>query len=323
MTDYQGTDPLLCWGDVDNLDTAWTKNNGCTVATGMADPFGGTGAYTITDASGAAVRYLSKIVTLAAGVTDLAVYFILKQGTATDNVLTWFDSTASANRREARIAWSGGIPTITSINGSAALDLAISLGASWWLIRIGVTNIVAANTNQIFLVPAGVSSNDVTGTGTLTVYRRSVVVFGRHMDDALAHPMPREGSEWAKASSGVEDAWITGTDQLLKITARRIPQRDTGATGYPVNATGWDGRAPYIGVDAGVGAFLTYARQSNVVRLCPDRSAVATYRDVYLQSPRMEPPIAEPWVDPTRGLVTLRTLPLVLRSSDDTPMEGW
>lgn len=64
---------------------------------------------------------------------------------------------------------------------------------------------------------------------------------------------PREGSDWAKAPSGEEDAWITGTDYKCALTARWTPA--TTQT-FPAASTGWDGAT-------GFRAFLEYARQKN------------------------------------------------------------
>jgi hypothetical protein len=85
------------------------------------------------------------------------------------------------------------------------------------------------------------------------------------LDGMIAGPEPRAGSETAQAPSGVEDAWTIGTDYVLEADARWIPQ------------SLWDGAT-------GFAAFLTWARDKNVLRFYPDKDA-GTYIDSYLVEP--------------------------------------
>lgn len=85
------------------------------------------------------------------------------------------------------------------------------------------------------------------------------------LDNVIAGPEPRAGSESDQAPSGVEDAWTVGTDYILEGDARWIPQ-----------AT-WDGAT-------GFAAFLTWARDKKVIRFYPDKDA-GTYIDCYLVEP--------------------------------------
>lgn len=97
--------------------------------------------------------------------------------------------------------------------------------------------------------------------------------FGYPLDSVVAGDEPRAGSSFDQAPSGVEDAWIVGTDYVLAAEARYIPQADTAS---PV-ATGWDGAT-------GVRAFLAWARDKNVVRFYPDKDG-GTFIDSYLVEP--------------------------------------
>lgn len=319
MTLNQGKLPLILWGAVENLDL-WTKENSVTVTTGQADPIGGTGAYLINDASGAAIRYIHTIV--APGVTDVAVYFFLKQGTATDNTIWWYDDNAGLTRREVRVAWAGGIPTLTNISGTTTLDVAISLGSSWWLIRLSVTGIVTANTNRLRLAPAATSQGDTASTGTVVAYRRSVMIFGRALDEAKAFSMAAPGSELVTGGGGSLDSWLerAGTfEYFLSGILKRIPADDTAATAGETVATGWNGKEPYVGVNCGVEKMLQSAWGGNSIVFCPDRAEAGSPRTSYLLRPKMdEPPEAEPWVTTTDGLIVRRDLPLLLRSTLDT-----
>lgn len=96
---------------------------------------------------------------------------------------------------------------------------------------------------------------------------------GYPLDNVLAGETPRDGSTFDQSPSGIEDAWIVGTDFVLEGDVRWIPQVDTAT---PV-ATGWDG-------GTGFRAFLAWARQKNVVRFYPDAGAGTTI-DCYLAAP--------------------------------------
>lgn len=112
-------------------------------------------------------------------------------------------------------------------------------------------------------------------------YFPSTLQLGYPLDNATAYPEPREGSEWVQASSGEEDSWLLGDEQLVEGLARWIPSADTAD---PV-ATGWDGAA-------GWAAFLSWARAKNVFRFFPD-AAVASYHSCTLVEPLQGPPALE------------------------------
>lgn len=93
------------------------------------------------------------------------------------------------------------------------------------------------------------------------------------LDDWRSYSQPREGSVFTQAVSGLEDAWVHGTDYYLSGVVRWIPTTDSTS---PV-ATGWDG-------STGWRAFLEWARQKNAFRFYPDATS-GTYIDSYLVEP--------------------------------------
>jgi hypothetical protein len=111
---------------------------------------------------------------------------------------------------------------------------------------------------------------------------------GYPFDNFASGSTPRDGSEQTQAPSGVEDAWTIGTDYLLDVVARYIPQVNTGS---PV-ATGWDGAT-------GFRAFLEWARDKNLVRLYGD-AAGGAFIDCYLVDPMTDTPTPE--ADGTRTI---------------------
>lgn len=125
---------------------------------------------------------------------------------------------------------------------------------------------------------------------------------GYPLDDWNATSTFREGSEFVQSLSGVEDAWIVGTDFILKGTVRWI---------YTANSTnptqtGWDGLT-------GWRAFLEWARQKNAFRFFPDKD-VNTYITSYLVEPLDGAHSVEP--DGTRSIN------LVIRNST-TAYDGY
>lgn len=107
------------------------------------------------------------------------------------------------------------------------------------------------------------------------------------IDNAVGYSVPREGSEWSQAVSGIEDANILGTDYVFEGDIRWIP--NTNSTN-PL-ATGWSG-------SNGVQSFLEWARQKNTFRFYPNASG--TFVDSYLVEPMMDAPTLEP--DGTRRI---------------------
>jgi hypothetical protein len=90
----------------------------------------------------------------------------------------------------------------------------------------------------------------------------STFTFAYTLDNWSSYSKPRDGSEWAQSTSGIEDAWIVGKDYYLEGDIRWIPSTDTTS---PV-ATGWDG-------STGVRAFLEWAWDKNGFNFYPDKNA--------------------------------------------------
>lgn len=106
--------------------------------------------------------------------------------------------------------------------------------------------------------------------------------WGYRGDNPLAYPKPLAGSEKVQYISGEQDAWTTGTQNILEIDLRWIP---TDATINPPQ-TGFE--------DAnGVKDFLASARDGNQFRFFPDASGsyfVLSFLDApYNEAPTLEP----------------------------------
>lgn len=127
------------------------------------------------------------------------------------------------------------------------------------------------------------------------------------LDNPIAYSAPREGSEWDEGGTGVEDAWILGTDQFLEGDVPFI-HTNTGDNINATIATGWDGAT-------GWRAFLEWARQKNQFRWYPDRTS-GTFVLCYL----VEPMNGAPQLDEGDGT---RRLHLKIRTADDSPFTGY
>lgn len=132
---------------------------------------------------------------------------------------------------------------------------------------------------------------------------------GYALDTAKSYSESRTGSETIQYVSGVEDAWVTGDDQVLEGMVRWIPRLAT-TTPEGVNATGWEGAT-------GWRAFLEWARRKNVLRFYPDPVGdAATFFPCYLVEPSKGGPDNED--DFTRKLSLFR-----LRTSDGSVFVGY
>lgn len=269
--------PLIAWGTADDI-SAYTTGSGTPTVTGsVADPFGGTGAYTIDDNDGASVENKYKAVTFGANGTQYVTLFA-KAGTASVSHVAIFDNTAAAFRAVLALTWSGGVPSATIASGSGSVVGTVSVGSSWYLVLWSADNIVAANTNRLYLY--GATSSSAT-TGTTSYYVRNCVLLD-YLDDAVSFPRPRRGSAWAQAASGTEDAWIVGTDEILRGRVRWVPRV---AASTPVVKSGWEGRNEATGVNCGVKALLTAGRAKSALTWVPDRADCTTAQSVYLSAP--------------------------------------
>lgn len=94
-----------------------------------------------------------------------AVSLFLKAGTSTSTVVRVRDTTASANRLLATIAWASGVPTVTMTTGTCYNTVACANGAYRLLFQ--TTTATAANTNKLEVYPATTSALATTNTGTV------------------------------------------------------------------------------------------------------------------------------------------------------------
>ena len=290
--------PLVAWGSADDL-SAYTSVGTPVVTSGITDPFGGTGAYTIDDNDAGAVEYVYKSITFASSGTVFASVFI-KAGTAGTSTVVLVDNVAAVSRATLSVTWSGGVPSVAITNGSATIHGTVSVGGGWYLLLFSADSIVAANAHRLRLYGTSTTTSD---TGTTSYYVRNAVLLS-YLDGATSWPEPRKGSAWAEAPSGTEDAWIVGTNWHLAGTVRHVPDSPTDT---PETVSGWYGANESTGVNCGVAALLSAGRDKQALTWVKDRATCSTYVSGYLVEPMQGKPDLEPnW---------RRTFPLELRSS--------
>lgn len=150
---------------------AWALAGGAPAAVGgQADPFGGTGAWLLTDNSGAIAQNYSVV---AAGLTSdgtkgMAIF--LKQGTAAVTTVQVFDLTAALNRIAINVTWNGSAaPTLTIAQGVGQVwtPTPVPGAPGWWRIPFNGQGLVAANGNNFIVLPAGLVA---ASQGTVLAY---------------------------------------------------------------------------------------------------------------------------------------------------------
>lgn len=153
---------LLFWAQPEA--THWVAST-CTSTPGIDDPANGTSAVrlTTTSAGGSFSRVLD--VAPATGVNSMLA--CVRKGTGVVSMIGWYDVTVGF-RHMIQIAWGAtqnDTPTITSFVGAGALGVPRLNSNGYWEIPWKVNSVNPANSNQIYVEPAG-----NTASGTMDLY---------------------------------------------------------------------------------------------------------------------------------------------------------
>jgi hypothetical protein len=145
----------------EDFGTAWGQSTSPTLSVNTyIAPDGTLTADTI--GASATNSYFSQTITFT-GDGDKAYSIYFKAGTSARTNVTVRDSTAGVSRGSASIAWAAGVPTVTVTNGS--LQAAQNVGNGWYRIQVVMSSVVAANTNQMRILP-----DDLNGTGNVIAW---------------------------------------------------------------------------------------------------------------------------------------------------------
>lgn len=284
------TYPLIAWGASDDI-SAYTQVGTAGVTVGVADPFGGTGAYTIDDNDAAAAEYRMKAPVFAVDQAEVWITLAIKQATASASEFGLFDSTAVVQRGTVQAAWSGGVPTLTYTNGGGRVLPPIALGAGWYAVVFSATGVLAANANRLRLFGALATAASV---GSTSYYVRNMVLLDL-IDNAASFKRPAAGYRTHRNSAGVRESYRPGADlPMFTGRCRHVPQAPEADPGK----SGWYGENESIGINCGVLAMLTAGWDAQLLRFVKDRSNCASGVDAYLGSqpaPTWRPDFERSW----------------------------
>jgi hypothetical protein len=149
----------------------WTDTAGCAVSANAGTAPDGTATADLLTAS-ATVADRSRPATFTGDGTKCVSVF-LKAGTSTRSVISVRDLTVGVSRHNVRVTWAAGVPTLSTDTGAGTLYPVESYGNGWYRILFSVDSVVAANTNNLRILP----DSDL-GTG-------SVLVWGYQAENAV------------------------------------------------------------------------------------------------------------------------------------------
>ena len=168
----------------------------------------------IGDDDGAALEGYTQAIS---GMTDSAQTYkglsvFIAEGTSTESIIRWRDTTAGADRVLASVTWSGGLPVITMTTGNSYDYETLSDGTFRLLLQ--AVGVVTGNTNQIEIYPATDAALAVGATGNVYVggvqveentvvtrYVPTTTAVATRADNDL-RDYERAGLTWVNASEG-------------------------------------------------------------------------------------------------------------------------
>ncbi len=146
----------------DLLASYWEKLS-LTVTAGMPDPFGGTGAFTLTEASGAGSRFLRRTITPSAAGKIYTLSYCLQAGARKWAYLSIFDESGSGNSANAYFNLEiGTLGTYSAPGGT--LPTITSLGGGWYRCTVTFTHVSGYVRHQANIAAAN-GSNSYVGDG--------------------------------------------------------------------------------------------------------------------------------------------------------------
>lgn len=138
----------------------WSNTSITVTPNSTVSPDGQTSADTLTASSSSGYVYRPITFTTDA---DKSVSIFLKAGTSASNYIVLRDSTASVNRAAVTVTWSGGVPSAVASTGT--VQGVQNYGNGWYRISILAVGVIAANGNQIRILP-----DNIVGTGTVIIW---------------------------------------------------------------------------------------------------------------------------------------------------------
>lgn len=254
------TYPAIWWGSVDDL-SSWSQTGTCEVQSGYPDPFGSTTAYVISDNDTGAVE--NRYIEYTATATGYHTAMVPVAGFASDQALAVkLQNMGSGQNATLTITLTNWEPTYaTAGDGFAA---AVPIGGGFYAVQLGVVGF-AGQTMRLTIYPVGETAS---ATGSCKVYLRNLCLLDV-LDQPVVWEEPREGSAWVQGASGVEDAWIQGTDYRLSAVVGWVPPALGRSS--PAVVSPWGLPNERIGINTGVGAMLRAGRRKDALFFMPER----------------------------------------------------
>jgi hypothetical protein len=145
----------------------------------------------------------------------------LKQGSAALSGIGIFDRTASLTRHRVTVTWTAGVPSLSTLDGAGTLYPVEALANGWYRILISATGVVAANTNALFVYPAGYAA--VAGT---------VYAWGAQAEDAVV-PSSYIKTEGTTVTRNADSLYFpfTAPPQAMTVYCRQVVRGSLLASG--------------------------------------------------------------------------------------------
>jgi hypothetical protein len=147
--------------DPENLG-AWTVNGILGRTSGQADPLGGTAGYLLDSNTPNTNDGILENISFTGDATKAIAWF-MRAGTSTLSRVQLYDVTLGTPRHAVLVAWTAGVPSLSTAAGAGTRFAVIAGIAGWYRLAINATGVIALNTNKMQIDP------DANGGGG-TVY---------------------------------------------------------------------------------------------------------------------------------------------------------
>ncbi len=185
--------------------STWSTSSTPVITASQADPSGGTAAFKVEDDNGGAVEYIHTPPSFTANAAK-AIAVFLKEGAsapAGGSQIRLRDTSGAADRLDANITWSSGVPVVAMTTGTFILSIPFRNG--WYLLWFQTTSVTAANTHEFRIIPAETSSQ----TG-------DVLAYGPQAENGLfpSSPMESTGTTFTRVVEKIEWPFITSPQAM-------------------------------------------------------------------------------------------------------------
>jgi len=145
-----------------NFAATWSLSANCSASVAPVVAPNGTSAFLLNMTSGAGSTGASIVVSYTGDGEKVVSLYLRRLGVPSPAAVTdinAYDATAVVSRHIVRVTWDvDGTPTLSTTSGSGTRFAPVDVGNGWWRVSFTATGIVAANSNRVFIYPAGTSA---------------------------------------------------------------------------------------------------------------------------------------------------------------------